>query len=56
MEEDSISEMKDPVEVVHLMEGGARLMEELELTLGGWTMDRLVGERFSGIAIVPPPL
>jgi hypothetical protein len=56
MEDDSMSEMKEPVDVVHRMEGGARPREELELALGGWTMDRLVGERFSGRAMVPPPL
>ena len=56
MEDDSMSDMKEPVEVVQRMEGGARPREELELTLGGCTMERLVGERFSGRAMVPPPL
>ena len=51
-----MSEMKEPVEVVHLIDGAALPTEELELTRGGWTIERLVGERFSGRAMVPPPL
>ena len=54
--EESMSEMKEPLEVVHLIAVGAAALLLLEVSLGGWTMERLAGERLSGMEMVPPPL
>ena len=56
-----MSEMNDPVEVVHRMAGGALEVVGTVVTLGidtvrgGCTTERLVGERESLRAMVPPP-
>ena len=47
--------MKEPLEVVHRMAVGAWALLALQ-TRGGWTMERLAGERFSGMEMVPAPL
>ena len=51
-----MSEMKEPLDVVHLIAVGAAALLLLEDSLGGWTMERLAGERLSGSEMVPPPL
>ena len=49
--------MKEPLDVVHLIAAvGAAALLLLEESLGGWTMERLAGERLSGMEMVPPPL
>ena len=62
MDEDSMSEMKEPVEVVHRMAGAALdvvgtvvTAEGSDTVRGGCTTERLVGERESLRAMVPPP-
>jgi len=62
MDEDSMSEIKEPVEVVHRMAGAALDVEGTVVTAegtetvrGGCTTERLVGERESLRAMVPPP-
>ena len=60
--ERKVSEMKEPVEVVHRMAGAALdvvgtvvTAEGTDTVRGGCTTERLVGERESLRAMVPPP-
>ena len=52
-----MSEMKEPVDVVQRMAGAALegAVEAVGRERGGCTTDRLVGERESLRAMVPPP-
>lgn len=55
MEDDSMSEMKDPAEVLHRMEGEGLGVVAVVTVRGGCTTERLVGDKLSLRAIVPPP-